>query len=167
MIISFNGKTPSTTSAAFVAENASIIGDVTLSPLSSIWFSAVLRGDECSIFVGEGSNIQDNATVHGDFGHDVVIGKNVTVGHNAIVHGCEIGDGTLVGMGAVVLNGAKIGKECIIGAGAVVKEGEIIPDRSLVVGVPAKIIRTITDPFGNLKNAETYSLLARSYAEKR
>ena len=164
MILSFQGKTPDTKKAAFVAENASLIGDVTLSEKSSVWFSAVLRGDECSIIVGEGSNIQDNATVHGDFGHDVVIGKNVTVGHNAVVHGCEVGDGTLVGMGAIVLNGAKIGRECIIGAGAVVRENEIIPDRSLVVGVPAKVIREIADPSGNLKNAGTYIALAEEYA---
>ena len=164
MILSFQGKTPDTKKAAFVAGNSSIIGSVTLSEKSSVWFSAVLRGDECPITVGEGSNIQDNASVHGDFGHDVVIGKNVTVGHNAVVHGCEVGDGTLIGMGAIVLNGAKIGRECVIGAGAVVKENEIVPDRSLVVGVPAKVIRAITDPSGNLKNAETYIALAEEYA---
>ena len=167
MILSFQGKTPDTEKAAFVAENASVIGSITLSGKSSVWFSAVLRGDECSIFVGEGSNIQDNATVHGDFGHDVVIGKNVTVGHNAVVHGCEIGDGTLIGMGAIILNGARIGKECVIGAGAVVRENESIPDRSLVVGVPAKVIREIADPSGNLKNAETYIALAEEYGKSR
>ena len=165
MILSFQGKTPDTEKAAFIAGSASVIGDVTLAEQSSVWFSAVLRGDECPISVGEGSNVQDNATVHGDFGHNVVIGKNVTVGHNAVVHGCEVGDGTLIGMGAIVLNGAKIGRECIIGAGAVVRENEVIPDRSLVVGVPAKVIREISDPSGNLRNAETYAALAEEYAK--
>ncbi len=164
MILPFDSDLPDVAEAAFVADSAALIGAVTLKKDSSVWFSAVLRGDECRITVGEGSNVQDNATVHGDPGHDVVIGKNVTVGHNAVVHGCEIGDGTLIGMNAVILNGAKIGKGCVIGAGAVVKEGETIPDGSLAVGVPARVIRGGNDPAPMLKNAETYRILARRYA---
>ena len=123
----------------FIAPNAAVIGRVTLHENSSIWFSCVLRGDSERIEVGAGSNIQDGTVMHADAGFPCVVGKNVTVGHNAMLHGCSIDDGTLVGINAVVLNGAKIGKGCLIGANALVTEGMQIPDGSLVLGSPAKI----------------------------
>jgi carbonic anhydrase/acetyltransferase-like protein (isoleucine patch superfamily) len=126
-------------SGHFIAPNAAVIGNVTLHENCSIWFSCVLRGDAERIEVGAGSNIQDGTVMHADPGFPMVVGKNVTVGHNAMLHGCTIGDGSLVGINAVVLNGAKVGKGCLIGANALVTEGMVIPDGSLVLGSPAKI----------------------------
>ncbi len=171
MLIPYRSKMPVIDKTAYIAPNATLIGDVTVGKDASIWFSAVLRGDECSIIIGEGSNVQDNATLHGYAPKDcnVVLGKYVTVGHNACVHGCKIGDGTLVGMGATILNGAVIGERCIIAAGALVKEGAVIPDDSLVVGVPGKVIRTL-DPAqsaDNLRVAKEYVGLGREYGEIR
>ena len=123
----------------FIAPNAAVIGEVTLHENVSIWFSCVLRGDTERIEVGAGSNIQDGTVMHADQGFPMVVGKNVTVGHNAMLHGCTIGDGSLVGINAVVLNGAKVGKGCLIGANALVTEGMEIPDGSLVLGSPAKV----------------------------
>jgi len=123
----------------FIAPNASIIGDVVLHAQSSIWFGCVLRGDADRIEVGAGSNIQDGTVMHADPGFPMTVGEKVTVGHNAMLHGCTIGDGTLVGIGAVVLNGAKVGKRCLIGANSLVTEGMEIPDGSLVLGSPARI----------------------------
>lgn len=130
---------------ASIAAGAVIYGDVAVGDYTSILFHAVLRGDDDSITVGRCSNIQDNATVHTARGYPTVIGDHVTVGHNAIVHGCTIGDASLIGMGAIVLNGAKIGKNCLIGAGSVVLENQEIPDGSLAVGNPAKVRRTLTE----------------------
>ena len=143
MIKIFKDKKPKTEKALFIAENASVIGDVELEEDTSIWFGAVLRGDSNYIKVGKGTNVQDNCTLHCDKGFPVNIGENVTIGHNAVVHGCDIGDGTLIGMGSVILNGAKIGKHCLVGAGAVVGENKEFPDNSLIVGVPAKAVKTI------------------------
>jgi len=126
----------------FVADNATLIGDVILQNFSNVWFNAVLRGDNEPIVVGEQTNIQDGAVLHTDPGFPLTLGKGVTVGHQAMLHGCCVGDYSLIGIHAVVLNGAKIGKYCIIGANALVKEGMEIPDFSLVVGTPGKIIRT-------------------------
>ena len=137
MIIDFNGISPAVSPSAFTAEGSRIIGDVTLCEDSSVWFNAVLRGDEAKITLGKGSNIQDNCTVHCDESYPAVIGENVTVGHNAVIHGCTIGDGSLIGMNATVLNGAKIGKNCLVGAGALVTENKEFPDNSLILGVPA------------------------------
>ncbi len=123
----------------FIAPNAAVIGDVTLHENCSVWFSCVLRGDAERIEVGAGSNIQDGTVLHADPGFPMVVGKNVTVGHCAMLHGCTIGDGSLVGINAVVLNGARVGKGCLIGANALVTEGMVIPDGSLVLGSPAKI----------------------------
>lgn len=123
----------------FVAPNAAVIGDVILHENTSVWFSCVLRGDADRIEIGAGSNIQDGAVIHADPGFPMTVGENVTVGHNAMLHGCTIGDGSLVGINAVVLNGAVIGKCCLIGANALVTEGMKIPDGSLVLGSPAKI----------------------------
>ena len=129
----------------YIAPNAVVIGDVQLSKDTSIWFNATLRGDNEPIVVGEGSNIQDGSVIHTDPGYKCLIGKNVTVGHMVMLHGCEIGDGSLIGIGSVVLNGAKIGKNCIIGAKALITEGMEIPDGSMVVGVPGKIKKTLSD----------------------
>lgn len=123
----------------FIAPNAAVIGDVTLHENSSVWFGCTLRGDAERIEVGTGSNIQDGAVLHADPGFPMLVGSHVTVGHNAMLHGCTIGDGSLVGIGAVVLNGAKVGNRCLIGANALVTEGMEIPDGSIVLGVPAKI----------------------------
>lgn len=129
----------------FIAPNAAVIGDVTLNDGVSVWFSAVLRGDAERIEVGAKSNIQDGAVVHADPGFPAVIGENVTVGHNAMIHGCTIGDGSLVGINAVVLNGAKVGKGCLIGANALVTEGMDVPDGSMVLGSPGKVKKTFTE----------------------
>jgi carbonic anhydrase/acetyltransferase-like protein (isoleucine patch superfamily) len=127
------------------APNASIIGDVTLEKNTSIWFNATLRGDVENIYVGEGSNIQDGSVLHTDPGYPLKIGKDVTIGHLVMLHGCIVGDNSLIGIGAVILNGAKIGKNCIIGANALVTENKKIPDNSLVIGSPGKIVRQVTD----------------------
>jgi carbonic anhydrase/acetyltransferase-like protein (isoleucine patch superfamily) len=126
------------------APNSSIIGDVTLEKNTSIWFNATLRGDIENIYVGEGSNIQDGSVLHTDPGYPLKIGKDVTIGHLVMLHGCTIGDNSLIGIGAVILNGAKIGKNCIIGANALVTENKVIPDNSLVMGSPGKIVRQVT-----------------------
>lgn len=130
---------------AYIAPSADIVGDVTLGRDSSVWYQAVIRADHAGIAVGEGSNIQDGCVLHGDEGYPVSIGDYVTIGHRAIIHGCEIGDNTLVGMGAIILNGAKIGKNCIIGAGALVTQGTQIPDGMMAFGSPAKIRRSVTE----------------------
>jgi carbonic anhydrase/acetyltransferase-like protein (isoleucine patch superfamily) len=136
-------KVPNLAKGVFIAPGAQIIGSVTLEQNSSVWFNAVLRGDLEPIVVGEGSNIQDSAVLHTDESFPCVLGKNVTIGHGAIVHGATINDGALVGMGATVLTGAKLGKGAVLGAGALLPEGKEIPDHMLAVGVPAKIIRPV------------------------
>ncbi len=142
----------------FIAPGAYVGGDVTLGNQIGIWYNAVVRGDSGSITIGDKSNIQDNCTIHTDPGYNVVIGEKVTIGHNAIVHGCTIGDNTIVGMGSILLNGAVIGKNCIIGAGALVTGKTVIPDNSLAFGNPAKVIRQLTDDEieSNHKNALHY-----------
>ena len=129
----------------FIAPDAAVIGDVELGPNSSVWFGVVIRGDNETIRIGAGSNIQDRSVCHSDPGSPLVVGSNVTVGHGAVIHGCTIGDGTLVGINAVILNGAVIGKHCVIGANALVPEGMEIPDGSLVMGSPARIKRELTE----------------------
>ncbi len=142
----------------FIAPTAAVIGDVVLHENSSVWFSCVLRGDVERIEVGAGSNIQDGTVLHADPGFPLVVGANVTVGHNAMLHGCTIGDGTLVGINAVVLNGAKVGRGCLIGANALVTEGMEIPDGSLVLGSPAKIKAQLSEEqqLGLAHNADHY-----------
>ena len=129
----------------FVADSASVIGRVCLHNNASIWFGAVLRGDSEWITIGEGTNIQECAVLHTDPGFPCILGKNVTVGHQAMLHGCKVGDNSLVGINAVILNGAKIGKNCLIGANALVTENKIIPDGSLVIGSPAKLVKELTN----------------------
>ena len=169
MIVSYKGKKPVIDQTAFVAENATLIGDVTLAEDSSVWFGAVLRGDNEPIRIGRRSNIQDNATLHSDPSNPLTIGEDVTVGHNAVVHGCTLGDGVLVGMGAVVLDRAVIGDYSIVGAGAMVTAGTVAPPYSLLLGVPAKVVKT--DRLGqketNVANAEGYVARKNAYmAEK-
>ena len=130
--------------AAFVAENATVRGNITAGKGSSIYFGAVLRSEVETLTIGENTNIQDNCVLHTDAGYPLTIGDGCTIGHAAILHGCTIGDNTLIGMGAIVLNGAKIGKNCIIGAGALITQNTIIPDNSLVIGSPAKVKRVLT-----------------------
>ena len=124
----------------WIAPNACVIGDVVLGEDCGVWFGATLRGDNETISIGARTNIQEGCTLHTDMGFPLFIGEDCTIGHNAILHGCTIGDGSLVGMGAIVLNGAKIGRGCLVGAGALLTEGKIFPDGSLIVGSPAKVI---------------------------
>ena len=127
----------------WIAPNATVIGNVILKPGASVWFGAVLRGDNDPITIGENSNIQDGSVLHTDAGEPLTIGRGVTVGHMAMLHGCEIGDNTLIGIGAVVLGRAKIGRNCLIGANALITEGKVIPDGSLVMGQPGKVVRAL------------------------
>lgn len=129
----------------FVADNAAVIGNVTLEDEVSIWFNVVIRADNEPMLIGARSNIQDGSVLHSDEGYPLIIGKDVTVGHKAMIHGCTIGDGSLIGINAVVLNGARIGRGCLIGAGALITEGMDVPDGSLVLGAPGKVKRTLSD----------------------
>ncbi|WP_127819180.1 gamma carbonic anhydrase family protein [Microbacterium sp. CPCC 204701] len=164
-ILSAAGRTPDLHETAFVAAGARIVGGVTLGPGASVWYNAVLRADGDTITVGANSNVQDNVSIHVDAGRPVVIGENVSIGHNAVVHGCTIGDGSLIGMGAVVLNDARIGSGCLIAGGAVVLEGSEIPDGSLVAGVPGEVRRSLTDDerAALLRNAEHYLAHVREH----
>jgi carbonic anhydrase/acetyltransferase-like protein (isoleucine patch superfamily) len=136
--------TPHMADTAWVADNAQVIGDVHMAADSSVWFSSVVRGDTATIRIGEGTNIQDGSVLHADVGIPLTIGKHVTVGHMVQLHGCTIGDESLIGIGAVVLNGAKIGKNCLVGAGSLVTEGKEFPDGSMILGSPAKVVRQLT-----------------------
>ena len=144
-VYALQDRTPRLHPTAWVAENATVIGDVTLEEGASVWYGAVLRGDNEPITVGRGSNVQEGCVLHTDMGFPLVIGEGVTVGHQAILHGCTVGDGGLVGIGAVVLNGARIGRECLVGAGALVTEGKVFADRSLIMGSPAKAVKEVSD----------------------
>ena len=152
----------------FIAPNATLIGDVVLHTNASVWFNCVLRGDADRIVVGAGSNIQDGTVMHADPGFPLTVGENVTVGHNAMIHGCTIGDGSLIGIGAVILNGARIGKSCLIGAQALVTEGMEIPDGSLVLGMPAKIKSQLNEEQQAVlrANAENYVRNGHRYLEQ-
>ena len=130
--------------SAFVADSAQVMGRVTLEEDASVWFGTVIRGDTETITVGRGSNIQDASVLHADVGFPLEIGERVTVGHQVMLHGCTIGDESLIGIGAVVLNGARIGKHCLVGAGALVTEGKVFPDGSMILGSPAKVVRQLT-----------------------
>ena len=152
-------------SGVFIAKNATVIGDVTLGDDTNIWFGAVIRGDKDKIIIGEGSNIQDNCVVHTTADRVVTIGKHVSVGHGAIIHGCTIHDRVLIGMGAIVMNDAVISEGSIVGAGAVVTERSVIPPNSLVMGIPAKVIRETSSEQAEhiVKNATSYIELAGKY----
>ena len=151
----------------WVAPNANVIGDVTLEKNTSIWFTATLRGDIENIHICEGSNVQDGSVLHTDPGYTLKIGENVTVGHLVMLHGCTIGDNSLIGIGAVILNNAKIGKNCIVGAKSLITENKQIPDNSLVMGSPGKIIRQVTDEEikATLKNAIRYQNNWKKYSQ--
>ncbi|MEM7470132.1 MAG: gamma carbonic anhydrase family protein [Pseudomonadota bacterium] len=142
-----DGVTPQTppTGDFWVAPDANVIGNVILEDASSVWFGATLRGDNEPIVVGHGSNIQENCVLHTDLGCPLTIGANCTIGHKAILHGCTIGEGSLIGMGATVLNNAIIGKGCLIGAGALVTEGKVIPDGTMVLGAPGKVVKELSE----------------------
>ncbi len=144
-IIPFGGVSPSIDDTALIAENATLVGRVTIRESASVWFGAVMRGDTADLELGARSNLQDNAVVHADPGSPAIIGSDVSIGHGAVVHGCRIDDGCLIGMNATVLNGAVVGAQSLVAAGAVVLEGSVIPPRSLVAGVPAKVRRGLTD----------------------
>jgi len=164
-IIAYQGTVPRAAETVFIAGNATVIGAVQIDTDASIWFGAVLRADGDTITIGAGSNVQDGCVVHTDRGFPVRIGRHVTLGHRAVVHGAVIDDDVLIGMGAVVLNGARIGKHCIVGAGAVIREGDTIPAGSLVAGVPGRVLREVTDEARKhiRGNAENYIALARTY----
>jgi carbonic anhydrase/acetyltransferase-like protein (isoleucine patch superfamily) len=143
-IYQLDNLTPDIHSSAWVADNAQVIGDVVLEENVSIWFGVVVRGDTESIKIGKGSNIQDNSVIHADPGMPLTVGQNVTVGHQVMLHGCTIGDNTLIGIQAVVLNGARIGNNCLVGAGSLVLEGKEFPDGSMILGSPAKAVRQLS-----------------------
>lgn len=145
MIMELNGKRPETEKASFIAENATIIGDVKLEEGTTVWYGAVIRGDGDSIRIGKNTNIQDNCVVHVDPDNPVSIGEGVTIGHSCIIHGCTIGDNCLIGMGSIIMNGAKIGDNCLIGAGALITENKEFPAGSKIIGSPAKIKSEVTE----------------------
>ena len=155
----------------WIAPNAAVMGKVILHKNASVWFGATLRGDNDPITIGEGSNVQDGSVLHTDSGSPLTIGKNVTVGHMVMLHGCIIGDNTLVGIGSIILNGAKIGKNCLIGANCLITEGKEIPDNSLVMGAPGKVVREISDQqammmvAGSMHYVENWKRYRRELAE--
>ena len=166
MIKEYNGYMPDVSRALFIAQNAVITGNVILEEGVTIWYGAVLRGDSGRIHIGRNSNIQDNCILHCDQGGYVEIGENVLVGHGAIVHGCTVGDGAMIGMGSVVLNGASIGKESIVGAGALVTQNKVFPERSIITGSPAKATGKVTQSHLDMikHGVEEYLDLGRQYS---
>lgn len=165
-IYQYGEASPVVEDGVYVAETADVIGRVTLKRNASVWYQAVLRGDTDLLEVGEGSNVQDGAVLHADPGYPLRVGKGVTVGHQAMLHGCTIGDGSLIGIQAVILNGARIGKNCLVAAGAVVKEGAEFPDNVLIVGAPARVVRSLSDEqvAGLARNAVGYVERGRLHA---
>ena len=151
---------PAVHESAWVADTAQVMGNVSLAEDSSVWFGVVIRGDTETITVGKGSNIQDNSVLHADHGMPLVIGDNVTVGHQVMLHGCTVGDGSLIGIQAVVLNGAKIGKNCLVGAGSLVTEGKEFPDGTMIIGSPAKAVRQLS-----LEQIEGLKMSAQHYVD--
>lgn len=143
-IYELDGVAPRMADSAWVADNAQVMGDVALGEGASVWFGATVRGDTETITIGEGSNVQDGSVLHADHGFPLTIGARVTVGHQVMLHGCTIGDESLIGIGAVVLNGARIGRHCLVGAGSLVTEGKVFPDGSMILGRPAKVVRELT-----------------------
>jgi carbonic anhydrase/acetyltransferase-like protein (isoleucine patch superfamily) len=166
MIYALDGITPQIDPSAWVAPDANVIGRVVLGQGASVWFGATLRGDNEEIRLGDRTNVQESSVLHTDMGFPLVIGDDCTIGHRAMLHGCTIGDGTLIGMGATVLNGARIGKGCLIGACALITEGKEIPDGSLVMGSPGRVVRTLDAAAGAklLLSAKGYAANARRYA---
>ncbi|MBT3140265.1 gamma carbonic anhydrase family protein [Phaeobacter gallaeciensis] len=159
-LYALNGHSPQIHEDTWVAPDANLIGKVVMEAGSSVWFGCTIRADHEEIRVGEGSNVQENCVMHIDAGYPLTIGKNCTIGHKVMLHGCTIGDNSLVGMGATILNGAKIGKNCLIGAGALVTENKEIPDNSLVMGSPGKVVRQVDEA-----NAQRITMGALHYQE--
>lgn len=166
-IYELDGKAPSLGEGAWVADNATVLGAVEMADNASVWFGAVVRGDTETIRIGKNSNIQDLSVLHADIGSPLTIGDNVTVGHQVMLHGCTVGDNSLVGIQAVVLNNARIGRNCIVGAGSVVTEGKEFPDNSLIIGSPARVVRTLDDAAAQKlrQSAEHYVDNARRFAK--
>ncbi|AQU81196.1 MULTISPECIES: gamma carbonic anhydrase family protein [unclassified Halomonas] len=166
-IYQFGEQQPDIHDDVYIAETADVIGHVTLKARSSVWYQAVLRGDSDHLEIGEESNIQDGAVLHADPGYPLKIGKGVTVGHQAMLHGCTVGDGCLIGIQAVVLNGAVIGENSLVGAGAFIKEGAVFPANSLIVGSPAKVVRELSaEAVEGLKlNAQSYVIRGQQHAK--
>lgn len=164
-VYELNGVSPRIAASAWVADSAQVMGEVEIGENSSLWFGAIVRGDTETIRIGDNTNIQDGSVLHADVGMPLTIGNNVTVGHQVMLHGCTVGDGALIGIGAVVLNGAKIGKGCIVGAGALVTEGKEFPDGSMILGSPAKAVRELTpaQKEGLIKSAIHYVENAELY----
>ena len=162
LIVPIRGNAPQRHADSWLAPNATVIGDVTLAARVSVWYGAILRAEFEPITIGAGSNIQDNVTIHVDPGFPATLGEGVSVGHNAVLHGCTIEDGCLIGMGAVVLNGARIGRGSLVAAGAVVAQGVVVPPNSLVAGVPGKVRRDLSadEVTNNRNNAHVYEHLA-------
>lgn len=166
MVMDFRGKQPDVDRAAFIADSAVIIGDVVMEEGASVYFGAVIRGDSGPIRIGRGSNIQDNCVLHCDAGGSLRIGEHVTVGHGAIVHGCTIGDGCMIGMGAVILNNAVIGDHCMVGAGALITSGKEFPAGSLIMGSPAKTVMPVTSEHLDMMKhgAQEYADFSQAYS---
>jgi len=164
-IYRLGSKVPQVPASAYVAPETVVIGEVTLGEGANVWPGAVIRGDNVAIVIGRGTNVQEGAVLHSDPGVPLVVGDHVSIGHQAMLHGCTVGDGSLVGIQAVVMNGAVVGRECLVGAGALVAEGKAFNDRSLVLGSPARMLRTLTDEevAGLLFNAEDYVRRAQMY----
>jgi len=149
--------TPRLAETAWVADSAQVIGNVELAEGASIWFGAILRGDNETLYIGRNSNVQDGSMLHADPGFPLTLGENVTVGHHVMLHGCTVGDGSLIGIKTVVLNGAKIGKNCLVGAGSLITEGKEFPDGSMIMGAPAKVVRPLTpEQIAGLSRAATH-----------
>jgi carbonic anhydrase/acetyltransferase-like protein (isoleucine patch superfamily) len=160
-VYSLEDRIPQVPQSAWVAESASVVGNVTLGEEASVWYGTVIRGDNAGVTIGRATNVQDNCTLHVDEGVPLVVGDNVSIGHQVMLHGCTIGDGSLVGIQSVVLNRARIGRNCIVGAGSVVTEGKEFPDGSLILGAPARVARQLTPA-----QIEHLQWVARHYVEQ-
>jgi carbonic anhydrase/acetyltransferase-like protein (isoleucine patch superfamily) len=159
-IYELDGVKPQCDADSWVAENAVVIGNIVMKRGASVWFGATVRGDNDPITIGENSNIQDGSVLHTDVGQPLDIGANCTIGHMVMLHGCTIGENTLIGIGSIILNGAKIGKNCLIGANSLITEGKVIPDGSMVMGAPGKVVRELTE-----QQVQTITGSAHHYAE--
>jgi carbonic anhydrase/acetyltransferase-like protein (isoleucine patch superfamily) len=166
-IYEFEGQRPEIHDSVYVAEDATVIGKVALGEAVSVWSQAVLRGDNELIEIGSGSNVQEGAVLHTDPGYPMRIGTDVTIGHQAMLHGCTVGEGSLIGIQAVVLNGAKIGRNCVVGAGAVVTENKEFPDNSLILGAPAKVVRELTEEAAAKFRLNAQDYVARAQRHKK
>ena len=164
-IYELEGEIPQIPDSAWVADSAQVMGNVALGEDASVWFGVVIRGDNAPISIGRRTNVQDLSVLHTDFDKPLTLGDDVTIGHQVMLHGCTIGDGSLIGIGAIVLNGAKIGKGCLVGAGSLVTEGKEFPDGSMIMGSPAKVVRELTPEqlSGLMRSAESYVQNARRY----